>query len=1031
MSTPARHAAPRTSRSVAVTDCRNLGSVSEPLGDIAPVSTRGDQSGVGRRVAAVIAGAALAAAAVAGLHHLYRVGDGFGDLAVWIGPLLFWFSCLGGGIKLAMWSASPVTAAIFDAGKTRLTETGHAVVASVGVVVGAFGLWFTFRGGYGVWWHQISGETGWSLTLGVGQMLVAVLAGAALFTGGKYLAGLVKDALVEAGLLAEHDRNDRGSSAPSHPALVAALIAGGAGLVILTAWLAPLLSATIAGSPVLPAIAAIAAVLVWAVGSNLGWWQGLSGLYRWATAASQKASATAAVIAVLMFSAGGLGLGWFTPATVPQAHAACPPDCGGGGGLDGPPGGGQMFQPPSQGGQQLPDYSSGNYGRPGLDQNSGISIYNENPASGEIPSQTGGQQSMQEPPFRANPDGSWQARNGQWSPPNYQTASPGLTQGPGRPNPDFPGNQAGQANPGSQGGNQAAQQPVEQAPRQVPEQPQQAPQRPNEQPQQSDSQKIDDLTRQLQDQQQQSIQDRQRLDDLTRQLQQRDNQKQRQLPRFPSKDDKKDRDQDRDKQSGGNDLAALLMGAASTRRRKQDDQEQGPDTQALGQDATQAAQSLPGDVTNYVSDGTGLASSAGQAAQGFGSAAQAGASLASSAQSGAVNPMDAVTVVQGVAQGVQGTADAVNAGSQIVKTAQGQANQVAQAVGDANPQLKPQAEQFIQLNDQASQVTDLVGQGAQLTSQAAGAVNTVSGMGSGGLPTDAADPSQALSSQELLDNAPTAALDGVDIDGDKLDDTNALADAYNYRFANQGLLSVDNVQGSSGQQIPETKISVLQALNLSSKTDWVVPQNFLNNFNPANVGENAGTGAPVVDVATRQQWAQAIVDSGLRNGIPPEVLAAQLDEESAVTWDPTIWTGRVDKYPGPGDDGRGLGQFLPGTWNALMPEHPVLDPTLPASDPDLLTKDPRTNPLLMIEAQGRYDRQIINALKDNPQVAALGLTDIEVMLSGYNGGASYQGVVNAMANNPEYGGYHNKVLKGHLPKFQLNPGPPPQLGAPR
>ncbi|WP_394330607.1 lysozyme family protein [Mycobacteroides abscessus] len=1017
MSTPARHAAPDTTRPVAVTDCRDLTASSELPSDTAPASTPGDQSSSGRHVAAVIAGAALATAAVAGLHHLYRAGDGFGDLAAWIGPLLFWMSCLGGGIKLAMWGARPVTAAVFGAGKARLTETGHAVVASVGVIAGAWGMWFTFRGGYGTWWHQISGEAGWSLILGVGQMLAAVLAGAALFTGGKYLASLVKDALSDAGLLTERDRSGRGSSAPSHPALVATLIAGGAGLVILTAWLAPHLSTTIAGTHVLPAIAAIAAVLVWAVGSNLGWWQGLSDLYRWATAASQKTAATAAVIAVLMFSAGGLGLGWFTPATVPQAHAACPPDCGGGGGLDGPPGGGQMFQPPSQGGQQLPDYSSGNYGRPALDQNSGISIYNENPASGQIPSQTGGQQSMQEPPFRANPDGSWQARNGEWSPPNYQTASPGLTQGPGRPNPDFPGNQAGQANSGSQGGNQAAQQPVEQAPRQVPEQPQQAPQRPNEQPQQSDSQKIDDLTRQLQDQQQQSTQDRQRLDDLTGQLQQRDNQKQQQLPRFRSKDDKKDRDQDRDKQSGGNDLAALLMGAASTRRRKQDDQEQGPDTQALGQDATQAAQSLPGDVTNYVSDGTNLVSSAGQAAQGFGSAAQAGASLASSAQSGAVNPMDAVTVVQGVAQGVQGTADAVNSGSQIVKTAQGQANQAAQAIGDANPQLKPQAEQFIQLNDQASQVTDLVGQGAQLTSQAAGAVNTVSGMGSGGLPTDTADPSQALSSQELLDNAPTAALDGVDIDGDKLDDTNALADAYNYRFANQGLLSVDNVQGSSGQQIPETKISVLQALNLSSKTDWVVPQNFLNNFNPSAV--------------PNQQWAQAIVDSGLRNGIPPEVLAAQLDEESGATWDPTVWTGFVDKYPGPGDDGRGLGQFLPDTWNAIMPEHPVLDPTLPASDPDLLTKDPRTNPLLMIEAQGRYDRQIINALKDNPQVAALGLTDIEVMLSGYNGGASYQGVLNAMANNPEYGGYHNKVLKGHLPKFQLNPGSPPQPGAPR
>ncbi|WP_304663137.1 glycoside hydrolase family 19 protein [Mycobacteroides abscessus] len=731
MSSPARHAAQGTSRPVAVTDCRDLGAVSERSGDAAPVSARGDQSGVGRQAAAVIAGAALAAAAVAGLHHLYRVGDGFGDLAVWIGSLLFWFSCLGGGIKLAMWGASPVTAAVFAAGKAHLTETGHAVVASVGVAAGAWGMWFMFRGGYGTWWHQISGETGWSLTLGVGQMLVAVLAGAALFTGGKYLAGLVKDALIEAGLLAEHDRNDRGSSVPSHPALLAALIAGGAGLVILTAWLTPRLAGTIAGSPVLPAIAAIATVMVWAVGANLGWWQGLSGLYTWATAASQKASATAAVIAVLMFSAGGLGLGWFTPATVPQAHAACPPDCGGGGGLDDPPGGGQMFQPPSQGGQQLPDYSSGNYGRPGLDQNSGISIYNENPASGQVPSQTGGQQSMQEPSFRPNPDGSWQARNGEWSPPNYQTASPGLTQGPGRPNPDFPGNQASQANPGSQGGNQASQQPAQQAPRQAPEQPQQ----PNQQqPQQSDSQKIDDLTRQLQDQQQQSTQDRQRLDDLTRQLRQRDNQKQQQLPRFPSKDDKKDRDQqDRDKQSGDNDLAALLMGAASTRRRKQGDQEQGPDTQGLGQDAAAAAQSLPGDVQTYVQSGQQIGQSSGQAAQGFASAGQAGASLASSAQSGAVNPQDAITVVQGVSQGIQGTADAVNAGSQIVKTAQGEADQVAQAVGDANPQLKPQVEQFTQLNDTVSKGTEVVGQVAQLTSQGAGAVNSVSSMNPSGV----------------------------------------------------------------------------------------------------------------------------------------------------------------------------------------------------------------------------------------------------------------------------------------------------------
>ncbi|SKN29318.1 Uncharacterised protein [Mycobacteroides abscessus subsp. massiliense] len=436
-----------------------------------------------------------------------------------------------------------------------------------------------------------------------------------------------------------------------------------------------------------------------------------------------------------MFSAGGLGLGWFTPATVPQAHAQCPPDCGGGsnGGSYGPDA--SQFQPPQMPGQ-MPDYQGG-INQPPLDQNSSISIYNT-----QAPSVSNN--GVQGSSGQQGPQQSWDQPAHGTQIPDYQTAAP-YTQGPGRPNPDFnPGSQGGQANPGSDAGSQGGQ-PNQGVQQQAPQQPQENPaQQPDQQPQQSDSQRIDDLTRQLQDQQQQSTQDRQHIDDLTKQLQQnKENQKQQQSPRFPSKDDKKDRDQqDRDNQSGDNDLSALLLGAASTRRRKQDEQ-QGPDTEALGQDAAQAAQSLPGDVTDYVSDGTNLASSAGQAAQGYGQAAQAGASIASSAQSGAVNPMDAVQLVQGVAQGVQGTADAVNSGSQIVKTAQGQADQVAQAIGDANPQLKPQAEQFTQLNDQASQVTDLVGQGAQLTSQGAGAVNSVSSLGASGMPTDAAGEAPA------------------------------------------------------------------------------------------------------------------------------------------------------------------------------------------------------------------------------------------------------------------------------------------------
>ncbi|WP_079674614.1 putative toxin, partial [Mycobacteroides abscessus] len=584
----------------------------------------------------------------------------------------------------------------------------------------------------------VSGEHRWTLLLGVGQMLVAVAAGAALFTGGRYVTGLAKDALTDSGLLIERDRSAGKRRAPEglwHPGLVAALIGGGLGLVLLAAGITPRLYVWITGPDVLPAAAAIAAVLLWAIGSHLGWWKGLAGLWKWATDASHKTAATSGVVALLMFSAGGLGLGWFTPATVPQAHAQCPPDCGGGsnGGSYGPDA--SQFQPPQMPGQ-MPDYQGG-INQPPLDQNSSISIYNT-----QAPSVSNN--GVQGSSGQQGPQQSWDQPAHGTQIPDYQTAAP-YTQGPGRPNPDFnPGSQGGQANPGSDAGSQGGQ-PNQGVQQQAPQQPQENPaQQPDQQPQQSDSQRIDDLTRQLQDQQQQSTQDRQHIDDLTKQLQQnKENQKQQQSPRFPSKDDKKDRDQqDRDNQSGDNDLSALLLGAASTRRRKQDEQ-QGPDTEALGQDAAQAAQSLPGDVTDYVSDGTNLASSAGQAAQGYGQAAQAGASIASSAQSGAVNPMDAVQLVQGVAQGVQGTADAVNSGSQIVKTAQGQADQVAQAIGDANPQLKPQAEQFTQLNDQASQVTDLVGQGAQLTSQGAGAVNSVSSLGASGMPTDAAGEAPA------------------------------------------------------------------------------------------------------------------------------------------------------------------------------------------------------------------------------------------------------------------------------------------------
>ncbi|WP_052556996.1 hypothetical protein, partial [Mycobacteroides abscessus] len=502
--------------------------------------------------------------------------------------------------------------------------------------------------------------------------------------------------------------------------------------------------------------------------ANLGWWKGLAGLWKWATDASHKAAATSGVVALLMFSAGGLGLGWFTPATVPQAHAQCPPDCGGGSngsGAYGPDA--SQFQPPQMPGQ-MPDYQGG-INQPALDQNGSISIYNT-----QAPSVSNN--GVQGSSGQQGPQQGWDQPAHGTQIPDYQNAAP-YTQGPGRPNPDFnPGSQGGQANPGSDAGsqsgqpNQGAQQPVQQ-PQQASQQPpqQDAGQQPNQSPNQSsDQQKIDDLTRQLQDQQQLSSQDRQRIDDLSKQLLQQGQQRQngnQKLPKAPSKDKKQDdkNKQDRDDQSGDNDLSALLLGAASTRRRKQDEQDlsdqqqpQGPDTQALAQDGAQLGQSLPGDIANTVSDSVNLGQSAGSAAQNFGSAAQAGASLASGAQSGAVNPMDAVALVQGVSGGISDTADAVGSGASIASTWLNNAGQGVQLAADANPQLKAEAEQVQQLTEAGSQVADLTGKVAGGVSQVSGMVNTASSLGTSGMPdtSGVGDATDALSGTATAVNGP-------------------------------------------------------------------------------------------------------------------------------------------------------------------------------------------------------------------------------------------------------------------------------------
>ncbi|SLJ73843.1 Uncharacterised protein [Mycobacteroides abscessus subsp. abscessus] len=221
--------------------CRDLTHSSEP--QAAPVPEAPSTGDTARRVAAVFAGAVLVVAAVTGLHGLYRAGGDVVAWSVWVVELLAGMTALGGGIKLIAWGIKPAITAVSVAGKHRLAEPVQAVIAAVAVIAGALGMWWTLRGGYAEWWQHLSGETSWTLLLGIGQMLMAVLAGAALFTGGKYLTGLATEVLTDAGMLGARDRTPGSEGAGAHrnqsrtdrdesvwhPGLVAALIGVGLG----------------------------------------------------------------------------------------------------------------------------------------------------------------------------------------------------------------------------------------------------------------------------------------------------------------------------------------------------------------------------------------------------------------------------------------------------------------------------------------------------------------------------------------------------------------------------------------------------------------------------------------------------------------------------------------------------------------------------------------------------------------------------------------------------------------------------------
>ncbi|WP_052611860.1 hypothetical protein, partial [Mycobacteroides abscessus] len=250
----------------------------------------------------------------------------------------------------------------------------------------------------------------------------------------------------------------------SHPGLGLTLLAGGGALVFLSGYVVPRVSSWLTGDDPMAALAAITAILTLALLANTWWWRALSGWWAWAHTPNGPGGPTpigqiyagAGVLALIGFSATAFGLATFS-SYLPQNAATASADpcgdrCGGGGngqGSYGPDTG--NFQPPQMPGQQ-PDYQGG-INQPPLDQNSGISIYNETPGQGgqQAPQQNMGPQMPGQRAAHGEPL------------PNY---------GPWQPDAQPPAQAPVQQPPVQQA---PAQQPVQQAP-QAPQQPAQAPQ---------------------------------------------------------------------------------------------------------------------------------------------------------------------------------------------------------------------------------------------------------------------------------------------------------------------------------------------------------------------------------------------------------------------------------------------------------------------------------------------------------------------------------------------------------------------------
>ncbi len=429
--------------------------------------------------AAGITGAALVVAGVWGFHVL-TPGDGITGSAGWVILLCLVFTALGKGITLLRRALASITAAAL----APLAPISAPVRAAAGIVIGATGIWWVMRGHAAAWWTHTIGTgdaTGWTLTSQLVAVAFMVVFGALLFGGAKTLVTLI---------FANSGTRHRDSNAAaeqrwalwwsSHPGLGLALLAGGATLVFLSGYIVPRVSGWLTGPDPMAALAAIAAILTVAFAANTWWWKALSGWWQWAhTHGSSGGGASplgqmhsgAAVIALIWFSAMGFGLAspqdYTGPGAAPLALADCPPDCGGGSNGSNSYGpNASQFQPPQMPAQQ-PDYQSG-LNQPPLDQNSGISIYNQNPGQGgQSGPQQAGQNIGQQTGQRAA-HGEPLPNYGPWQPDAQPPAQAPAQQPPVQQAPQAPQQpaQVPQNPGGQQPAQQAPQQPVQQAPQQ-------------------------------------------------------------------------------------------------------------------------------------------------------------------------------------------------------------------------------------------------------------------------------------------------------------------------------------------------------------------------------------------------------------------------------------------------------------------------------------------------------------------------------------------------------------------------------------